>query len=345
MKKLIGIIVAIILIPFIVKAETCEPEKVIIERADIQNISENVQEKEKPEIEGRKINVNLSMTEVGDVIEYRLVIKNGSREDYELNENSIINNSDYINYSLKSKDSNKIIKAGESKEVYLRIEYGKSVDQTKFVNGVYQDNKNMVVNLSTQVNDNSISNPETGNHFIFTCLISVGVIIGVMILIKKQKNVKYMILLMGIFIISPILVSGLCKCDIVLDSKVEIRNEEKFKIELECSDTSPKTLVDQLPMSISYLSGMTWKNFIESSYYERLGEDIQHLIVDSVGYGLSFRPIEQINCINQATTSFEEDDCYRESSGYPTIYNINEDSIIESQNNGLYLFYTYCVPS
>ena len=91
------------------------------------------------------------MSEVGDNIEYKFVVKNDSKEYYELDKNSFKISSDYIVYTLESNDDSNIVKANSSKIVYLKVEYKNEVPDEAFESGAYNDNKSMIVNLSTEI--------------------------------------------------------------------------------------------------------------------------------------------------------------------------------------------------
>ena len=97
MKKFIlSILLFLMFIPFVVNAETCDTDKITIENIAIESKSDNVEELSQATASGKNINLNLSMSKVGDSIEYRFVVKNYSNEDYELDKTSLNLNSDYI---------------------------------------------------------------------------------------------------------------------------------------------------------------------------------------------------------------------------------------------------------
>lgn len=85
--------------------------------------------------------------EVNDSIEYKLVVKNDSSEEYELDENSLTANSDYIEYTLKTDDDSWVVEARKSKQVYLKVQYKNDVPDSSFADGKFNDNKSFVLNL------------------------------------------------------------------------------------------------------------------------------------------------------------------------------------------------------
>lgn len=225
MKKIMfSILMIIMFIPFIVNAETCDTSKVSISSIKVDSKSNEVEEINEATATGRDINLNLTMSEVGDKIKYKIVVKNDSNDDYELDKNNFNISSDYVKYSLESEDESIIVKANSTKTVYLRVEYKNAVKEESFKNGIYTDNKNMTINLSS--NDKAsvadiITNPDTGIKYYILIIIVLFTIIGTTVyLVMKKKNVKIMLLVIGTAIIIPLSVNALCKCEIKIDSKV-----------------------------------------------------------------------------------------------------------------------------
>ena len=164
-KLLLPILILILFIPFYVNAETCDTDKITIENISLESKSDNVEEIDETTANGKNINLNLSMSEVGDNIEYKIVVKNDSNEDYELDKNSFNISSDYIKYSFELEDDINIIKANSSKVVYLKVNYVNEVPDNVFESGTYNDNKSMTLNLSTGDTINvpdTLKNPNTG---------------------------------------------------------------------------------------------------------------------------------------------------------------------------------------
>ncbi len=228
-KLLLPILLFMIFIPFVVNAETCDTEKITISSITLVNKSDNVEEVEEATSSGKIINLNLSMSEVGDNIEYRFVVKNDSNVDYELDETSLNLNSDYINYSFETEDNTNIVKANSSKNVTLRIAYKNEVPEDKFKSGAYNDNKTMIVQLS---NGNTINvpdtfkNPNTGVQSYILVILILLLISGSLYVLLKKKYTKFMILVIGTAIIIPIGVYALCKCEIKVESSILIKERE-----------------------------------------------------------------------------------------------------------------------
>lgn len=227
-KLLLPILILILFIPFYVNAETCDTDKITIENISLESKSDNVEEIDETTANGKNINLNLSMSEVGDNIEYKIVVKNDSNEDYELDKNSFNISSDYIKYSFELEDDINIIKANSSKVVYLKVNYVNEVPDNVFESGTYNDNKSMTLSLfngnTINVSD-TLKNPNTGvQSYILISFIILLISITTYLLLKKKKYTKFMILIIGTAIIFPISIYALCKCEIKIESNVKIEN-------------------------------------------------------------------------------------------------------------------------
>jgi len=242
-KIVLPVMLFLILMPFIVNAETCNPDKISISSITIEEISDNVTEIDGATASGKNINLNLSMLEVGDSISYKVVIKNDSNEDYELNKNSLNISSDYIDYILESEDNSNIIKANSSKVVYLKVHYSNEVPEEKFESGVFNDNKSMTLNLATEDNVNIldiIKNPKTGSQLYFAIFVAMLLIsFTLYVVFRKKKLVKFMVLIIGTSIIIPISVHALCKCEISVASNVVIKETRPVTFYKQWSSVRP----------------------------------------------------------------------------------------------------------
>lgn len=229
MKKFIlPILLFLMFIPVFVDAKTCDNDKISIKNIEIKSMSNNVEELSKATASGKNINVNLSMSEVGDFIKYIIVVENGSNDDYVLDKKSFKVNSNYIKYNIESEDNSNLIKSNSSKKIYLKINYENEVPEKAFKNGAFNDNKSLTVNLSTNNILSILKNPKTG--FQFYCiwlLIIVLVSITLYIMLRNKQYTKFMVFILGITIIIPISAYALCKSNISITSNVKIKKESK----------------------------------------------------------------------------------------------------------------------
>ncbi len=259
MKKKILLLLIMLLLPFAVNAKTCDENKIKIESIKLESIEGNTEEKSEPLITGRKINLNLKMSKVGDTALYKVLVKNESEEDYLLDENSLIEETDYIVYSLET-DENKVLKPNEEKTIYLRVNYNKKVANSDFNNGVYQDNKNLQVNLSNN-NDTVENNPYTNRNIILVSSLLIIILLGSIILIKNKKT-KYIILLLALLL--PFTVKAICNIRLDVESNVTIVKTEQFKLKLFICRY---TIADD---TFDFEEGMTIKEWVNSSYIQKL---------------------------------------------------------------------------
>ena len=314
MKKIIYLLMTILFfIPVMVNAAECDISKVYIESISVDKATGNVEELEDATAKDKKVNLNLRMSTKDDEILYKVVLKNDSEDDYEINKNSIKLSSDYIDYSLESDDNN-IVKAKSTRTIYLRVKYKTEVDPSKFVNGEYQDEITMKVNLQS---DDTPANPNTGEDLtilIFVLILLIG--LAVLLFGKKKNNkLKVILLVLSLSLIIPFSVNALCKCEIELNSKVVISNVRKYKVQfLGCRQFDVK--------EFEYEYGMTWREYFNSQYYTEVVNnstpDSDFLKTDDFEDGrrsVSFKTVDQCpeddreclgNTINDETVSLDD---------------------------------------
>ena len=257
-KYLLLFLITLMFIPFIVKAETCDTSKITISSITLQNKSQNVNELSEATASGKNNNLDLSMSNVGDNIEYKILVKNDSNDDYELNNSSFNVSSNYIDYSIHTDDNSNIVKANSTKLVHLKVKYANQVPDDKFEEGSFSENKSMVVNLST----NSIENPKTGiiNYtLVLTLVLIASVVLEIML---RKKNFSTLIILIGIALIIPISIDALCKCELNINSKVQIE----------------KSYFCYNNKQFEFTEGMTWEEYYYSDYFKE--EDWIHVEED-----------------------------------------------------------------
>ena len=316
MKKFIlSLILIVLFIPFYVVAETCDTDKLSISSITVEEKSSNVEEIDEASANGKNINLNLSMSDVGDSIKYKVIVKNDSNEDYELNKSSFNIKSDYIDYFLDSADDSNIVKANTSKIVYLKIQYKNEVPDELFESGAYNDNKSITVQLSNDNNandQNTIKNPKTGVQSYILLILLLLLSICLYVLLKKKEYTKYMVILLIISIFIPLSVYAICKCEINIKSKIRISNNPKF-----CY-----TYLDE-NYYFEFINGMTWSEYIDSEFNKGYIQYSSHRTAQPVGYeGLDYcNTLSKINGVDYG--AYEDDliissdtGCYSFSLGY-----------------------------
>ena len=166
--KLLIIFIFLLIMPFIVKAESCDVEKISIESISVVDIIGNATEKSEASINGNNIVLDLSMNDVGDSITYQIVVKNDSNDDFELDDSSMETKSEYIKYTFNDNDS-VTVKAKSTKDVELKVEYKTQVPASLLVGDAYNDNENLLLSLSTLIN------PKTGYNVLTTVLLTLAI--------------------------------------------------------------------------------------------------------------------------------------------------------------------------
>ena len=224
LKVILPLLIFIMLIPFVVNAETCDTDKILISSITVEDKSENVTELSEATVNGKNINFNVSMSSVGDNIKYKIIIKNNSDEDYFFDRNSLIIESDYIEYSIESNNDSNIVKKKSSKTIYLNIQYKNKVTNELFELGSYNINKKVQVQLSTYNSLSSIlKNPNTGVELSIFVVLILTVIIAMYILIRKKEYTIFLLIVTGAIVIIPMSVYALCKCEMNIESNVFIK--------------------------------------------------------------------------------------------------------------------------
>ena len=319
-KILLLILFFLIFIPFLVDAETCDTDKITIENLTVERKTDNVEELSEATSSNKNINLNLSMNEVGDYIEYKFVVKNDSKEDYELDKNNLNINSDYISYSFETDDNSNIVKANSSKNAYIKIEYKNAVPEDAFESGTYNDHKTMTLQLLT---DNNISNPNTKSQLYILIVMFIFCLSGIAYIFLRKKYVKFMILLLGISVIIPFSVYALCKCDMTINSTIRIKNNyfytTAFGIEYKHGETIPETPNDYLNY-ISYegYSDILSKTGVRTFLRHKIQNDI--IISSQVGLLLNNKVLYLQGGINENDLS------------NPKVYETNKEIIIKEFN-------------
>ena len=322
MKKLLySILLFILFIPVIVNAAECDTSKVYIDSISIDTSKGNVAELEEATAKDKKVNLNLRMATKDDEIVYKIVLKNDSEEDYEINKNSIKLDTDYLDYSLES-DNNNIVKAKSSRTINLRVKYTTEVDPSKFVNGVYQDNVTMKVNL--QSNDTP-SNPNTGVSYII--IISLIILLsGILLIVFRKKRLsQVMIVIITLLLVIPFSVNALCKCEIELISKVTITNIRKYRVEFKaCGHLAVQ--------EFEFENGMTWNEYFNSSYYSEISAAADPTADIVTDYSFN-RPSDKIHFKKIGQCDIDDLNCIRTEN---EIEETTKDSKIHPKEEGLY---------
>lgn len=215
------IILCLILFPCGVNAESSD-----IELKSITLISKNgkAEEVSAASINESKIVLDLSLSKVGDSLEYNLVISNTSNEDYYLENGSSVLNTDYLEYRMDYTNESNVIEAGKETTIKLTVVYKNQVPDSMLVNDVFTDTNSLVITLSNKevIITPDSSNPETNDVITYFMLIGLLSLI-LLFALRNKKSKKYIALIVGLYIFIPTVVYALHKYNITVEASIEFK--------------------------------------------------------------------------------------------------------------------------
>ena len=231
MKKIL-LLICLLSIPFLVIAEdTCNQNDIKIESIVLDSTNGNIEETSNPNADNNQVNLGLKMNVIDDSITYKLVITNTSNQDYTFDKNSL--STDYINYDITYENNSNVVKAGESKVIFLTVNYSNKPSIDKLNNGLLTDNPKVTFNLQKEEAQTVIEevvrkivNPETNDVIgIFLLILIISLIITI-ILFRRSKRVKYITLLILTILLTSNIVKALCTCTLDINTSLEIDARE-----------------------------------------------------------------------------------------------------------------------
>ena len=98
--------------------------------------NDNVEIVKDATVDGLNIDLSLKFYEVSSNIIYKIIIKNDTKEDYEIDDNSIEMSTDYMGYNL-SCDNGNFVKHKSDKVCYIKITYKKLLVNHKLLIWIY----------------------------------------------------------------------------------------------------------------------------------------------------------------------------------------------------------------
>ena len=242
MKKILMFI--ILLLPFYVYAEdSCSQDDIQIESITLDSTQGNIEQTSEPNTDNNSINLGLKANVIDDNAVYKVVIKNTSNQDYTFDKSSL--STDYLNYDITYEDDSDIVKAGESKTIYLKVHYATKPAENTLTNGVVTTQPKVTFNLQkeeevkTIIEEvvNAITNPNTHDKvFIYIGILIISLIITI-ILLRKYKKAKLTTMLIITFLITTQIVKAVCTCTLNINTELEIdAKEAKFLSGIEFVD-------------------------------------------------------------------------------------------------------------
>ena len=311
----------ILLLPIPSLGEECDLDLIWIKDIGLEELAGSAKEVSEASIEDKNIVLDLAMAKVGDNAKYEVEIQNDSDEDYELSDNSITSNSEYITYSFESTDESNIIKANSSKKVYLKVSYSKEVPEEAYTSNIYKENKTMVVNLSS--NNEEATQPEEVDtkeedpveeeptkeviKVPDTWQVSYSIVMIILAIImiiiheyyKKERINISLFLIIASLLLVPISVEAICKCELSIESNVKIVKELTACIYINDTPCGPERYSVSTKGTFTYTSDMKTGDFINAVLTKLYGGPENYY--DDVLY----IPKEVEECEQSLTTRFE----------------------------------------
>ena len=223
MRKVLNLMIVLnfFLFPFLVFADSCNKNQLIINSVTLSQKSDNLVEVSQPNISNSTINLNIKIKELNDFVVYKISVTNHSNNSYRI-DNNIDIESNYLDYFLNSEDNSNIIKANSKKNFYLRIEYSNEIPNNTFDDGTYISNKSFSIPLFSK----NIVNPNTGFSYYLLLFVLFVFNIGFLFILKYKKSIMVLVF---IILFIPIYVYAICSSELVINSNIKIiENSAEF---------------------------------------------------------------------------------------------------------------------
>ena len=254
MKKLLSFIF-LLFIPFMVNAEVKIKDAVLVDN------TENLEVEKNPHHEGLQLDIDMKLSNVGEFAKYKLTIENDTKKDYEIDMGEAFSKKEYIKYEFSFVDNdNEVLKASESKDIYVLVTYNKEVPENEFVDGVYKDDNLMTINLSTKEEQ---KNPETKTGYTILATAVVLFISLLLVLLNKYKLDHLMVLVIAIAIALPISIYALEKITISINAQIEIIKPIKTEVFYLTDETYG---IEPVRKTYQFEPGMTFAEWVNSNY-------------------------------------------------------------------------------
>lgn len=244
MKKILFLL--LLLCPIFVFAA----EDITIDNIQLVEKSDKVVELEQVKNEGLKIWFNLKFVDLNDYAKYEFDVINSSDIDYKLSDGSDFKEESYISYVYEGNDD-LVIKAGETKNVVVKVVYSKKVENKDFVDNVYKSENNMSLSF---VKEEKVENPNTSSELIgISCLLFFVSL--VLVIYGSKRKRELMILILGFGLI-PLITKAVELLKIDINVKVEIAKQVEMGTFSLCYEDDV----------FQFEKGMTFEEWMESDY-------------------------------------------------------------------------------
>ena len=259
MKRILILITFLLFIPVLVHAEVKITNVELVDSKTYYELEKN------PSFKDLTINYNLKFSNKDDFAKYKVILKNDTKKDYEIEEGEKFNEGEFIKYEFTLENSsNKVIKANEERVMYITATYVKEVPVTSFTEGNYNEKNNMTINLS---NDDKQVNPKT-NSFITIALIVLGIAtISLIIILYNHHKIYHFTLPLLLLLAIPITIFALEKISLKIETNIEITKPIYKTKYHHCNDFyEPDSTTSEGYLEIVFEEGMTWEDYFNSEY-------------------------------------------------------------------------------
>jgi len=213
MKKVLSFLF-LLFVPFMVHAAEVEIKSII----ELEKIGD-VQVNHEPSFKGMKIDFDLAFTNVGDAVKYKVVVKNNSDEDLEIEKDAQYGANKYIKYEAEFKEGTNVIKAGKEAEIVITASYDKEIPVEEFDNGVYNERGTVAINFVGPK-----GNPNTSTYLPIIFVVAVGLATITIILAKHNMKKQAVTLVLVTLLSVPVISIAARKISFDIESKIFIQD-------------------------------------------------------------------------------------------------------------------------
>ena len=235
-----------------------------ISSVDLMEKSEYTEILEEANFKDLNVSFNIKFNDINDYAKYKVVVKNNSSKDYELENNiNTLNSSNYFNYSLEYNENTDIVPANSELTLYLTITYKNEVPDDMYTNGTFSEDNAVALSLL----NNNINNPTTASNILI--IIGVIILIGVVLflVLYQNKKKKITIAIISLIGILPFSISALDKITINIDTHIEVSATSEFCYKVYTFSGYPNSTTEIISKKfVEYPKGMTWSEFYNSEY-------------------------------------------------------------------------------
>ena len=203
-------------VPFVFGAEN-----VVIKSVKLEDKSPAAEELHEATFNGLNVNFDVKFVEVDDYVKYKIVLKNNSKKEYDVELSDLTNEHMEYKYDV---GKNVTIKANSELTINLTITYKTAVTPEELQDGAYVENKEFTISLSGE------DNPKTGDINIAIIILLLIIVFGFLYYKVDSKQTKLsFVILLGIVLI-PLTIYAAEKLTVKINSKVTISEDIKMYI-------------------------------------------------------------------------------------------------------------------